>query len=314
MSIKDLKRKIKIVFKNPKVILIKLLHLTSPLLDDKTYLKLLFPLYTSYKLDIDNPQTYNQKLQWLKLNYRKPVMTQMVDKYEAKAIVKDAIGEEYVVKNYGVWNSFDEIDFDLLPDKFVLKTTHDQGGVVICKDKSTFDFKAAKKKLNFHLKRKHYYLSREWPYKNVPPRILAEEYLNFGEEDLKDYKFFCYNGEVKALFIASERQSGKEVKFDFYDKDFNFLDIIQTHPQSGKINNKPKNFDEMIFLAEKLSQKIPHVRVDFYNIKGDIYFGEFTFSHHGGLVPFHPEKWDYIFGEWIDLDSIVNKRLKIEKL
>lgn len=305
-------RKIKTVINKPNVILIKFLHLISPLLSDKSYLKLLFPLYTGYKLNLKNPQTYNQKLQWLKLNYRKPIMTKMVDKYEAKAIVKDAIGEEYVVKNYGIWNSFDEIDFGLLPDKFVLKTTHDQGGVVICKDKSTFDFKAAKKKLNKHLRRNHFYLSREWPYKNVVPRILAEEYLNIGEEDLKDYKFFCYDGKVKALFIASERQSGKEVKFDFYDKDFNFLDIIQTHPQSGNINKIPENFNEMILMAERLSQKIPHVRVDFYNIKGDIYFGEFTFSHHGGLVPFHPKKWDYIFGDWINLDSLVNKRLKLK--
>lgn len=304
MRIKDLKRKIKIVFNNPKVLFIKLLHILSPMMGDKLYLKLLFPLHTGYQLDLKNPQTYNQKLQWLKLNYRKPIMTKMVDKFEAKDIVKKIVGEQYVVRNYGVWNTFDEIDFDSLPNQFVLKTTHDQGGVVICKDKLSFDYNAAREKLNKHLETKHYFLSREWPYKNVPPRILAEEYLSFGEEDLKDYKFFCFNGKVNALFIASERQSGNEVKFDFYDKDFNFLDIIQTHPQSGKINNKPENFDEMILLAEKLSQKIPHVRVDFYNIKGYIYFGEFTFSHHGGLVPFHPENWDYKFGEWIDLEAL----------
>ena len=309
MSIDDLKRKIKTVLKKPKVINIKLLHLFSPMIGDKLYLKLLFPLHTGYQLDLKNPQTYNQKLQWLKLNYRKPIMTKMVDKFEAKDIVKKIVGEQYVVRNYGVWNTFDEIDFDSLPNQFVLKTTHDQGGVVICKDKLSFDYNAAREKLNKHLKTKHFFLSREWPYKNVPPRILAEEYLSFGEEDLKDYKFFCFNGKVNALFIASERQSGKEVKFDFYDKDFNFLDIVQTHPQSSRINNKPENFDEMIFLAEKLSQKIPHVRVDFYNIKGYIYFGEFTFSHHGGLVPFHPEKWDYIFGNWIDLESLKKKDL-----
>jgi hypothetical protein len=304
MKIKDLKRKIKIVSENPKVILIKLLHFVSPLMGDKLYLKLIFPLYTGYRLNLKNPQTYNQKLQWLKINYRKPIMTKMVDKYEAKEIVKKIVGEQYVVKNYGVWNTFDEIDFDSLPKQFVLKTTHDQGGVVICKDKLSFDYKTAREKLNNHLNTKHYFLSREWPYKNVTPRILAEEYLSFGEEDLKDYKFFCFNGKVKALFIASERQSGKEVKFDFYDKDYNFLDIVQTHPQSGKINIKPANFSEMISLAEKLSQKLPHLRVDFYNIRGNIYFGEFTFSHHGGLVSFHPEKWDYKFGEWINIESV----------
>lgn len=308
-----LNRKVKTVLENPKVILIKFLLLISPLLDDRTYLKLLFPLRTGYRLDLKNPQTYNQKLQWLKLNYRKPIMTKMVDKYEAKEIVKEAIGEEYVVKNYGVWNSFDEIDFDLLPEQFVLKTTHDQGGVVICKDKSTFDFKAAKKKLNFHLKRKHYYLSREWPYKNVTPRILAEEYLDIGEEDLKDYKYYCFNGIPKIMFVSSNRNSGNP-NIDFFDMNFQQLDIIRANGPSKKKIDKPINFYFMEELSRKLSDSFPHVRIDFYEVNGNVLFGEFTFFSAGGLKPFHPEKWDYIFGEWIDLDSIVNKRLKIEKL
>lgn len=304
----NIRKRITTVISNPKKIFIILLYFISPLINDKTYLKLLFPLCTGYKLDLKKPVTYNQKLQWLKIYYRKPIMTKMVDKYEAKQYVKETIGEEYVVKNFGIWNSFDEIDFNSLPSQFVLKTTHDQGGIVICKDKNQFNYDAARKILNSHLKRKYYYLSREWPYKDVHPRILAEEYMvDESGIELKDYKFFCFNGKVKALFIASDRQSGKEVKFDFYDENFNFLDIVQIHPQSGKINIKPMNYDKMVLLAEKLSANFPHVRIDFYNINGKIYVGEFTFFHHGGLVPFHPEKWDYLFGEWISLDLLISE-------
>lgn len=305
MNKKIIFRKFRTFVKKPKVLFIKLLQLVSPILPDRIYLKMLFPLYTGYKLDLKNPRTYNQKLQWLKLYYRKPIMTKMVDKYEAKEYISQILGEEYVVKNYGVWNSFDEIDFDALPNQFVLKTTHDQGGVVICKDKTNFDYRQAKKKLNKHLKVKHFYLTREWPYKNVKPRILAEEFMEDpGSKDLKDYKFFCFDGKVKALFIAAERQSGNEVKFDFFDREFNHLDIVQSHPKSNITYTKPDNFDEMVRIAEKLSNGMPHVRVDLYTIGKEIYFGEFTFSHHGGLVGFTPEEWDYTFGEWIDLSKL----------
>lgn len=298
-------RKIKTMVRKPKMILIKILRLISPFLNDKVYLKLLFPLSVGYQLDLNNPSTYNQKLQWLKIYYRNPILSKMVDKYEAKHSVSNLIGEEYVIKNYGVWNHFDDIDFDKLPLKFVLKTTHDQGGVVIVKDKFSFDMKKAKIKLTKHLKFKHFNLSREWPYKNVVPRIIAEEYMEDpNTKDLKDYKFFCFDGKVKALFIAAERQSGSEVKFDFFDRDFNHLDIVQSHPQSNVSHTKPDNFDKMIEIAEKLSNGVPHVRVDLYAISDRIYFGEFTFFHHGGLVPFTPKKWDYTFGSWIDLNVV----------
>lgn len=305
MNRKILIRKIKSVIKNPKRLLIHILYIISPLLDDELYLKILFPLYTGYKLDLKNPVTYNQKLQWLKLNYRKPYMTKLVDKYEAKFFVEKLIGSKYLINTLGVWNSFDEIDFDLLPEKFVLKTTHDQGGIVICKNKNEFDKKSAKRKLESRLKKSHYFLSREWPYKNVKPRILAEEYMvDESKVELIDYKFFCFNGEVKTMFIATERQSGKEVKFDFYDRNFNHLEIVQIHPQSFKQINKPKNFEKMIELAEFISKGYPHLRVDFYNIDGNIYFGEFTFFHHGGLIPFHPKEWDYKFGNWVNLNDL----------
>lgn len=304
MSIDDLKRKIKTVLKNPKVINIKLLYLFSPMIGDKLYLKLLFPLHTGYQLDLKNPQTYNQKLQWLKLNYRKPIMTKMVDKFEAKDIVKKIVGEQYVVRNYGVWNTFDEIDFDSLPNQFVLKTTHDQGGVVICKDKLSFDYNAAREKLNKHLKTKHYFLSREWPYKNVPPRILAEEYLNVSQGDFKDYKFYCFHGQPKVMYISKGKEKGV-LTLDFYDMNFNLLDIERPVFKNSKtVNIKPINFDLMIDLSIKLSKGFPHVRIDFYEDIEKLYIGEITFFQGGGLMPFVPENWDYKFGEWIDLEAL----------
>lgn len=297
------KRKIHTVINNPKSVIIKVLYFISPLLADKLYLKILFRLRLGHKLDLKNPTTYNEKLQWLKLYYRKPIMTKMVDKYEAKQLIKDMVGEQYVVKNYGVWNTFDEIDFNSLPSQFVLKTTHDQGGVVMCKDKSKFDFKNARKKLNKHLKRKHFYLSREWPYKDVSPRILAEEFLNSkGDMSFKDYKFYCFNGTPKIMYVSMGKEQGR-MTFDYYDMDFNLFDIQRPSiPNSGVKTEKPEDFELMIQLAKIISSNFPHVRVDFYEIQGKVYVGELTFFQGGGLMPFIPEKWDTILGNWIDLN------------
>jgi hypothetical protein len=202
-----------------------------------------------------------------------------------------------------VWDRFDDINFDLLPKQFVLKCTHDSGGLVIVKDKSKMDLKTVKKKINKSLKRNFYYIGREWPYKNVEPRILAEEYLeDHATSELRDYKFFCFNGEAKALFIASDRQNPTtETKFDFFDMQFQHLNFTNGHPNSEKVLSKPSTFDEMKHLAEVLSHNIPHVRVDFYDVDGKVYFGELTFSHWGGFVPFDPPEWDRTFGDWIIL-------------
>lgn len=303
MNTVKIKRKIKTAYQKPNIILIKLLQFLSPLIGDRKYLKMIFPLFNGYKLNLEKPITYNEKLQWLKLNYRKPIMTKMVDKYEAKNIVSQMVGDEYVIKNYGVWDKFDDIDFNTLPNKFVLKTTHDQGGVVICTDKASFDFKKGRKKLTKHLKKNHYYLSREWPYKNVKPRIIAEEYLkDLSSEGLKDYKFYCFNGKVKVLYIASDRQSEQSLKFDFFDENYKYLDItIEGVPHANGMIPKPENFEEMIDFAEKLSKNFPHVRIDLYSINGKIYFGEFTFYSGGGFRTFTPQIWDYKFGEWLNL-------------
>lgn len=250
-----------------------------------------------------DPITFNEKLQWLKLYDHKPVYTTMVDKYEAKQYVADRIGKEYIIPTLGVWDRFDEIDFSKLPDQFVLKCTHDSGGLVICKDKSQLDLDSARKKINNCLKRNYFWVGREWPYKNVKPRIIAEKYMEDPEtKELRDYKFFCFNGVAKALFIASDRQTaGEETKFDFFDINFNHLPFTNGHPNAEIAPTKPDSFSEMVTLAEKLSKGIPHVRVDFYDVNGKVYFGELTFSHWSGFVPFRPKEWDEIFGSWIVL-------------
>ncbi|MBQ8320985.1 MAG: glycosyl transferase [Clostridia bacterium] len=272
-------------------------------LPDVPFLKLKYRVAMKKKLNLKNPVTYNEKLQWLKLHDRKPIYTEMVDKYEAKRYVAERIGEEYIIKTLGVWDHFDDIDFDKLPDRFVLKCTHDSGGLVIVKDKNNLDKAAAKEKIEKCLKRNFYYAGREWPYKNVKPRVLAEEYMEDSKtEELRDYKFFAFNGKVKALFIASERQKeNEETKFDFFDAEYNHLPVRNGHPNAEVPPEKPENFEKMKKLAEKLSEGIPHLRVDFYEVDGKIYFGELTFSHWSGMVPFEPEEWDKTFGDWIEL-------------
>lgn len=272
-------------------------------MSDEQYVRMLYKTLTGKKLNLENPTRYNEKIQWLKLYNHKPEYTSMVDKYEAKKYVASQIGDEYVIPSLGVWDRFEDIDFSDLPDQFVLKSTHDSGCTIICKDKSEFDAESAKRRLNKSLKRNYYWAGREWPYKNVKPRIIAEVYMeDTSTHELRDYKFFSFNGETKAMFIATDRQTpGEDVKFDFYDMDFNHLPIKHGHENSKQKIEKPNQFDLMHELADKLSVDIPAVRVDFYEVNGRVYFGELTFSHHGGVVPFVPDEWDYKFGEWIEL-------------
>lgn len=305
MCMKIFIRKVKTFLNNPNILLIKILYLMSPIFNDFLYLKLLFPLKAGYKLDLNNPKTYNEKLQWLKIYYKKPIMTRMVDKFAAKDFAANIIGNEYIVPSYGVWKKFEEIDFNNLPKQFVLKTTHDQGGVVIVTDKDKFNKKAAEKKLKKHLKFKHFYLTREWPYKDVEPKIMAEALLvneEFG--DLYDYKFYCFQGVPKVMYLVHGRQKDT-CYFDFYDMDFNKLDITRpNYPQSNKTFKIPENWELMKDLAKKLSKGFPHLRVDFYNINGEIYLGELTFFQGGGLMPFEPHEWDHKLGSWIDLEKV----------
>lgn len=270
---------------------------------DEPYLKLIFRLKMHRRLNLKNPTTFNEKLQWLKLNDRKPEYTTMVDKYAVKQYVASIIGEKYVIPTLGVWDRFDDIDFASLPDQFVLKCTHDSGGLVICRDKGKLNVAEAKKKINRSLKRNYFWTGREWPYKNVIPRIIAEEYMEDETlHELRDYKIFTFNGVAKVLFVASERQSeGTETKFDFFDMEFHHLPFTNGHPNADICPAKPDTLKIMKELAEKLSDKIPVLRVDFYDVNGDVYFGELTFFHWSGTVPFNPEEWDTIFGNWINL-------------
>ena len=270
--------------------------------NDKLAIKLGWYSHMSYRLNLKHPVSYNEKLQWMKLFDHNPSYTQMVDKFAVKDYVANIIGREYVIPTLGVWDSFDDIDFSLLPNQFVLKCTHDSGGLVICKDKSMLDVCAAKAKIENSLAVDFYAMGREWPYKNVPKRIIAEEYKEDKKTgELRDYKFFCFNGRVKWMFIATERQHHEEPYFDFFDEDFNHLDIRQGHPNAPKIPEKPINFEIMKQLASKLSKNLKQIRVDFYEVDGKVYFGELTFFHHGGWTPFEPEEWDYIFGKELQL-------------
>ena len=301
-------KKIGKYIKNPSKIIVYLnAHGFKRLFSDKFFLKCAYKAKMDKKLNLENPQTFNEKLQWLKLYDRKPEYTQMVDKYVAKEYVANKIGEEYIVKTFGVWDKFDDIDFSALPNEFVLKTTHDSSGVLICTDKRTFDIKKAKEKLEKSLKRKYYYVWREWPYKNVKPRIIAEKYLEEeGEEEcLTDYKFFCFNGVPKIAYISKDNSSNPHT--DFFDMDFNHLNMRMKDPNSNILPEKPKTFEKMKELAEILSKGIPHLRVDFYSINDKIYSGELTFFHNGGFGQIKPEEWDYKLGGWIDLPKKVGQ-------
>lgn len=269
-------------------------------IDDEKYLKIAHRIRLNEKLDLENPITYNQKLQWLKLYNRNPLYTQLVDKYKAREFIADKIGEDYLIPLLGVWETVDDIDFSALPNQFVLKCTHNSGGLVICKDKNNLDINKAKQKLEKSLKQNYYYGQREWLYKDVPPLIIAEQYMEDKEfSELRDYKFFCFDGETKAMFIATDRES--DTKFDFFDSDFNRLPLKQYYPNSTNEFTKPTLFEEMKEIASILSEGMPHVRVDLYEINGKIFFGELTFFHFSGWQKFEPSVYDEVFGSWIKL-------------
>ena len=295
-------------FKHPSKLFIFLQNRCNfKVLPDKIYLKICYKLALNKKLRFDNPQTFCEKLQWLKLYDRKPIYTTMVDKYEAKKYISNLIGEGYVIPTLGVWDNFDEINFDLLPDQFVLKCTHDSGGLIICRDKSKLNKANAKKKLCRSMKRNYYWSSREWPYKNVKPRIIAEPYMeehncispnHVDASILTDYKFFCFNGIPKVMYITRELDVSQEI--DFYDMDFVHLPILLDDCCYASVPPvKPKHFEKMKEIAAVLSRNIPHIRVDFYCVDDKLYVGELTFFHSSGMCHIYPEEWDYKLGEWI---------------
>ncbi len=273
-------------------------------LSPERFLKQMYRIQMGRELNLENPVNYTEKLQWLKLYDHRPEYTTMVDKYAAKQYVAERIGEQYVIPMLGVWENAKDIDFETLPEQFVLKTTHDSGALVICKDKSKLDIKAARKQLDHFMKRRYYDCNREWPYKNVKPRIIAEKYMEDSTyKELRDYKFFTFGGEPKVLYIAQGRGRGEPTVADFFDMDFNHLPFTIDHDMADVPPTKPQGFELMKQLAAKLSQGTPQLRVDFYEVDGQVYFGEMTFFHCSGFDGFHPEEWDKIFGDWVTLPA-----------
>lgn len=276
----------------------------SHLVPDKAFLKIRYKTLIGKKLDLNDPKTFNEKLQWLKLYDRNPEYVQMVDKYVGKKYVSDIIGEEYIIPTLEVWDNPEDINIDSLPSQFVLKCTHDSGSVIICRNKEEFDLDNAKKRLKKKLKQNMFWWGREWPYKNVTPRIIAEKYMeDKTAAELRDYKFMCFDGKVRCSFICSDRFSEAGLHVTFFDKDWMVMPFERHYPSHKTGFPKPHNYEKMIELAEKLSKGIPFVRVDFYEVEEKIYFGELTFYPGCGLEEFTPEEWDYKLGEWIKLPA-----------
>lgn len=270
---------------------------------DETYLKILYRLYSGHKLDLENPRGFSEKLQWLKLYGFRPIYTTLVDKYAVKQYISDMIGPEYNIPLIGVYNHFEDIDFDVLPNQFVMKCNHDSGSKIIVTDKSKLDIRKARKKLNKRLKMNYYYLGRDSQYRYIQPKIIIEQYMTDNtpenQDFLCDYKFFCFNGEPKIMYIAND--GSPHANTDHFDMDFNHLPFYMHDLPAEVTPSKPEKFEEMKALAKKLCADYPFVRIDFYFINHNIYFGEFTIIHNGGLYRMKPEEWEIRLGDWIKL-------------
>ena len=275
-------------------------------MNDEKYLKIRYKLAFGQSLYLEHPQTFNEKLQWLKLYDRRPEYTMMVDKYKVREYIAEKLGEEYLIPLLGVWDNPDEIDFDALPNQFVLKCNHNSGlGMCICKDKSKLDIPKTKSELKKGLKQDYYLTGREWPYKNVPRKIICEKYMSDGTGDLRDYKFFCFDGNVDCVMVCFDRSSG-DTKFYFFDRTWNLLryNIRGKNAPENFTISKPSNIDEMFDIAEKISNGIPFSRIDLYSVSGRIYFGEITFFPDSGLDSNLLPETDMHWGEMINISKI----------
>ena len=292
-------------FYEPRFIFLSLILRLGKLLPDKLYLSLLYRITIGKSISFSNPKSFNEKLQWLKIYDRRLEYTIYVDKFKVREHIAKTIGKQYLIPLLGVWDNPDEIDFEKLPKQFVLKCNHDSGGLCICRDKSNFNIEEAKKKLRKCLSKNYYYSGRgrEWPYKNVLRKIIAEQFMVDTSESssLRDYKFMCFNGKVKCSFVCSDRNTKEGLHVTFFDLDWNVLPFERHYPARKEGLPKPKCYDEMIILAEKLSKGIPFVRVDFYEINGKVYFGELTLYPGSGFEEFTPYSADEWLGKFLQL-------------
>lgn len=290
-----------------------------PMVTDEFYLKHRFKRAMGYPLNLEDPRTFNEKLQWLKLNDRKPLYTMLVDKISVKDWVAERIGYNHIVPTIAVWDKYHDIDFDMLPERFVLKCSHDSGGLAICRNKTTFEYDVAKKKIKRSLRRNYYWSCREWPYKNVKPRILAEEYLENSSDTLcddnrmTDYKFYCFNGEPKFLYISKGMEEHSSARMSFLTLDWRLAPFSRPDYKPFEVvPKKPTSFGKMIEIARVLSKDIPFVRVDLYEIGENPVFSEMTFSPNGGFMQFIPNEWDRIVGDFLDLTYMVERKSEFE--
>ena len=273
---------------------------------DDRFLKRKFRAHMGTPLSIDNPKTFNEKLQWIKLYDRKPEYTMMADKYAVRDYIAEKLGQEYLIPLLGVWDDPEEIDFNALPDKFVLKCNHNSGlGMCICKDKAKLDIAKVKAELKKGLQQDYYLTGREWPYKDIQRRIIAEQYMESGADDLPDYKIHCFNGEPRMILLCRDRFKETGLTEDFYTENWEHLPLKRPNvPNAAAPIAKPEQLEKMLEMAKVLAKDIPFVRVDFYEINGKIYFGELTFFPAGGMAPFEPAQWDETFGSWLKLPRI----------
>ncbi len=292
----------------------KLRNILFKIMDDETYIKFQFKAKTGKKLDLDNPQTFSEKVQWLKLYDRNPIYTTFVDKAECKEYLKKIVPSKYIIKTYGVYDNFDDIDFNKLPDKFVIKCTHDSGSIVICDDKEDFlkNLRTHRKKIIAAQKYDFYRSGREYHYKNVPRRIIVEELLeNKDKTKFLEYKLWCFYGDVKLVdVVEKDSNSPYGVVSNYYDLDWNALDLKFLFPKKNTEFNKPKQLEELVSIANKISKDYPVMRVDFYVVNDEIKIGELTIYHASGYSKMHPEHWDYDIGKYINLEKIKAKQNK----
>lgn len=292
------------VVKDPRCMLRKLITVCKlKWMPDEAYLKLMYYAHFGKKLNLEHPKTYNEKLQWLKLYDRNPRYTDMVDKQEVKRVITESVGEGYVIPTLGVWDDPEQIDFEALPDSFVLKTTHDSGGVVVCTDKAKLDIGVTREIMRKSLKREYFYWGREWPYKNVKPRIIAETYMEDTKTgELRDYKWYCFCGKPQIMAVFCGRGKGATT-VDYFDDAQKHIDLTWGYPTAKSEPEKPSSYDQMKKLAAALSKDIPCLRVDFYEVNGKPYVGELTFFDGAGFDLMQPSEWDRKLGDLIKLPS-----------